>query len=243
MKLYILSLSRDGEVEEERMAGRMKRQENAEFVEWVREYRIVAIVRGLESALCERLAGALFEGGIRMMEVTFDQTGKLGEEETAGAIRGLCAAWKGKMLIGAGTVLSLQQLELAERAGASYIVTPNTSPVLIRKAKELGMGVLAGAMTPSEICEAYEAGADFVKIFPASVLGPAYIKAVQAPLGHIPMLAVGGINEKNIADYLKAGAAGAGVGGGLVSRKNVESGNLGAVRELAREYVKSVKGV
>ena len=217
------------------------KEDSREFVKWVREYRIVAIVRGLESALCDRLARALFDGGIRMMEVTFDQTGKLSQEETADAIRGLGGAWQGKMLIGAGTVLTLQQLELAKRAGASYIVTPNTNPALIRKAKEQGMGVLAGAMTPSEICEAYEAGADFVKIFPASVLGPAYIKAVQAPLGHIPMLAVGGINEKNIADYLKAGAAGAGVGGGLVSRKNVENGNLEAVRELAREYVKNIR--
>lgn len=85
-------------------------ERSCKFVKWVREYRIVAIVRGLESALCDRLAGALFDGGIRMMEVTFDQTGKLSQEETADAIRGLGGAWQGKMLIGAGTVLPFSSL-------------------------------------------------------------------------------------------------------------------------------------
>ena len=219
------------------------KEEGKVFAEWVWKYRIVAIVRGLDSALCKRLAEALFDGGIRMMEVTFDQTGRLPQEETVKAIEELRSGWDGKMRIGAGTVLSLQQLSLAEKAGASYIVTPNTNPELIRRAKELGLGVLAGAMTPSEIHTAYEAGADFVKVFPASVLGPEYIRAVQAPLGHIPMLAVGGGNERNIADYLRAGAAGAGVGGGLVSRRNVEEGRLEQIRELALKYVENSRVV
>lgn len=219
------------------------KEEGKVFAEWVWKYRIVAIVRGLDSALCKRLAEALFDGGIRMMEVTFDQTGRLPQEETVKAIEELRSGWDGKMRIGAGTVLSLQQLSLAEKAGASYIVTPNTNPELIRRAKELGLGVLAGAMTPSEIHTAYEAGADFVKVFPASVLGPEYIRAVQAPLGHIPMLAVGGVNERNIADYLRAGAAGAGVGGGLVSRRNVEEGRLEQIRELALKYVENSRVV
>lgn len=221
----------------------MKKEGNREFSEWIKKYRIVAIVRGLEGKLCGKLAEALYDGGIRLMEITFDQSGRMTEEETAEAVAKLCSVWKERMKIGAGTVLSLHQLELAENAGASYIVTPNTNPMLIREAKKMGMGVLAGAMTPSEIYSAYEAGADFVKVFPASVLGPGYLRAVRAPLGHIPMLAVGGINEKNIVEYIKAGAAGAGVGGGLVSRKNVENGNLEAVRELAREYMRNIQNI
>ena len=108
------------------------------------------------------------------------------------------------MAVGAGTVTSTALAELAHSAGAQFIVSPDTDPAVIRRTKELGMCAMPGAMTPSEIKTAYEAGADFVKVFPASVLGPEYIRAIRGPLGQIPLLSVGGVSEGNAAAFLQA---------------------------------------
>lgn len=218
-------------------------KESDRVAEWIRSYRIVAIVRGLRKEMCMKLSDALYNGGIRSMEITFDQTGSMEQGDTAESIAALRSIWGEKMKIGAGTVLSFEQLSMAREAGASYIVTPNTDPELIREAKYLGMAVLAGAMTPSEIQEAYMAGADLVKVFPAAVLGPDYIRAVMAPLGHIPILAVGGVNENNIREYIKAGALGAGVGGNLVNGKWIEEGKMEQITKLAQEYVKNASDI
>ena len=106
--------------------------------------------------------------------------------------------------------------------------------------KALGMGLYPGAFSPSEILEAWNAGADAVKVFPAGSLGPGYIKAVRAPLGHIPLMAVGGVNEKNAAEYMKAGCVGIGAGGNLVNREWIENGEWDKVTALAREFMKAV---
>ncbi|MBD5395060.1 MAG: bifunctional 4-hydroxy-2-oxoglutarate aldolase/2-dehydro-3-deoxy-phosphogluconate aldolase [Lachnospiraceae bacterium] len=215
------------------MCGKRIRQ----VIEEIRRYKIVVIVRGMEPELCSTLSEALYAGGIRLMEITFDQNGRIPFEKTKDAILTLSKMWKDKMQIGAGTVLSIQQLYMAKEAGAGYIVTPNTNPAIIREAKKLDMAVLAGAMTPSEIEEAYEAGADFVKLFPAAIVGTEYVRAVRAPLSHIPMLAVGGVNENNISDFLKTGVAGVGVGGNLVDPKLVMNRDYDKITALARQYV------
>ena len=125
-------------------------------------------------------------------------------------------------------------------AGGRYLVTPTTQPEIIRTGKALGLGIFPGAMTPSEILTAFEAGADAVKVFPASVLGPGYIKAVRAPLSHIPLMAVGGVNEKNAADFMKAGCVGLGVGGNLVNKEWIQNGEWDKITALAGEYRKAV---
>lgn len=215
----------------------MDKEQAKKVIQEIRRYKIVAIVRGMEPELCVALSEALYAGGIRLMEITFDQKGKIPFERTADAISELQKKWEDQMQIGAGTVLSMKQLYMAKEAGAGYIVTPNTNPAIIREAKKLDMAVLAGAMTPSEIEAAYEAGADLVKIFPVTAVGMEYLKAVQAPLGHIPMLAVGGVNEKNISEFLKAGMVGAGVGGNLVNPRLVMNGEFDQITALARQYV------
>ena len=144
------------------------------------------------------------------------------------------------MLVGAGTVLTEEQLLLARDGGAKYIITPNTNPALIRKVKELGLISMPGAMTPSEAVAAWENGADIVKIFPAGTLGPDYIKAIRAPLSQIPLMAVGGVNEKNCASFLAAGCCGIGVGGGLVNKEWIMNGEWDKIIALAREYRKAV---
>lgn len=132
---------------------------------------------------------------------------------------------------------------MARDAGAQYIITPNTNVELIRKVKEYGLLSFPGALTPSEIEIAYQAGADAVKVFPAGNLGPSYIKAVKAPLSHIPLMAVGGVNEKNAADFLAAGCCGIGVGGNLVNKAWIEAGEWEKIIALAQEYRKAVMQV
>lgn len=205
------------------------------------ERKIIAIVRGLEPSLLLELAQALYAGGIDLIEVTFPQNDPSRWQETANGIRTLASALNGKLMVGAGTVVTTQQLMMAYDAGARYIITPNIDTRIIHDTRKLGLVSLPGAFTPSEIAAAYDAGADMVKVFPAGSLGPGYIKAVKAPLSHVPLMAVGGINEKNAADFLRAGAAGIGVGGNLVQKDWLVQGKADQITALAKEYVQVIK--
>jgi len=207
----------------------------------VLERKLIAIVRGGDPSKITDLGKALLAGGINMIEVTFDQRSSDGFKATTDSIRTLCEQFAGEVLVGAGTVLSTEQVDLARAAGAGYIITPSTDCDVIRYAKSLGLVVMPGAMTPSEIFDAYRAGADFVKVFPAGDLGPGYIKAVSAPLSHIPLLAVGGINEKNVKDFLAVGVKGFGVGGNLVNKAWIREGRWDLITGLAAEFVKNVQ--
>ncbi|MEA4896777.1 bifunctional 4-hydroxy-2-oxoglutarate aldolase/2-dehydro-3-deoxy-phosphogluconate aldolase [Bacillota bacterium Meth-B3] len=212
-----------------------------DVMERVGKDRVIVIVRGLEPEHMLRLAEALHAGGMRLMEVTFNQARPETWKDTAAAIRAVGRHFDGEVLTGAGTVMDMEQLRMAADAGARYIVTPNTNPAIIRGIKDLGMAAFPGALTPSEIAAAHEAGADAVKVFPAGSLGPGYIKAVKAPLSHIPLMAVGGVSEKNAADFLRAGAIGVGVGGNIVNKEWIEAGEWDKITTLAKEYVKAVR--
>lgn len=208
-----------------------------EIIKNVYQSKIIAIVRGMEPQYCVRLAEALCAGGINMVEITFNQKSTDHFAATTGAIRAISEELSGKVMVGAGTVLTKEQVDLAKEAGALYIITPSTNPEVIRYAKEQGLVTMPGAMTPSEAEAAYEAGADFVKIFPTGNLGAAYVKAIKAPLSHIPFLAVGGVNEKNIAEFMNAGVVGAGVGGNLVNAEWIRNGEYEKITALAKEFV------
>ncbi|MBE5771273.1 MAG: bifunctional 4-hydroxy-2-oxoglutarate aldolase/2-dehydro-3-deoxy-phosphogluconate aldolase [Clostridiales bacterium] len=203
--------------------------------------KLIAIVRGLPGEQLEGLANALLAGGITLMEITFNQQKPETWSQTADGIRMLCEKFAGKIIAGAGTVVTQEQLTMAYEAGAKYIISPNTDEDIIRRTKELGLVSLPGAMTPSEIVVAHKAGADFVKVFPVGNLGPAYIKAIKAPLSHIQMMAVGGVNEKNADDFMRAGASGLGVGGNLVNKEWIANGEWDKITALAAEYVKAVQ--
>lgn len=209
-------------------------------LEWAQKSKIIAIVRGLSKEHMTGLAEALYAGGIDLMEVTFRQQKPETWKDTAAAIAAVDSRMNGRMLVGAGTVLSRKQLDMARDAGAKYIVTPNTNRDLIRRVKEYGLLSFPGALTPSEIVDAYEAGADAVKVFPVGNLGPSYIKAIKAPLSHIPLMAVGGVNEKNAAEFMAAGCCGIGVGGNLVNKSWIEAGEWDRITELAQAYRKAV---
>lgn len=207
-----------------------------QIIQKVLDKKIVAIVRGVYGEDCVNLARALCEGGIELLEVTFDQSKPELLERTSDTIRQLVQALGDKMIFGAGTVTTVQMLELARNAGAQFVVSPDTNEEVIKATVAAGMVSMPGALTPTEIVTAHRYGADFVKLFPAGTQGAAYLKAVTAPLNHIRILAVGGVNEKNIADFLAAGAVGAGVGGNLVNKTWIANGEFDKITALAKEF-------
>jgi len=205
--------------------------------------KIIAIVRGIPSEDVVSLAEALVAGGINCIEVTFDQTSEEKAQDTLQAISNIRKALGDRVCVGAGTVMTVAQVDQAVAAGAEYMISPNINPDVIRRTKILGKVSIPGAMTPTEVAYAYELGADIVKMFPAGVLGCGYIKAVKAPLKHIPVTAVGGVNPENCADFIRAGAVGVGVGGNLVSPQFVKEGRFAEITAIAKSYVDALEGL
>lgn len=201
--------------------------------------KIIAICRGIYGDDLLNLASALSRGGINLIEVTFDQSDPDNLKKTAEAIE-LLNTHRPEMQAGAGTVLSSAQLQAAKSAGAGFIISPNTDVAIINATKSFNLVSIPGAMTPSEIAIASQSGADFVKLFPAAQLGAAYVKAVLAPLNNVKLLATGGINDTNLAEYLKAGCVGAGIGGNLCDKKLVSAKAFDELEAIARRYTSQI---
>ena len=208
----------------------------------VKKEKLITIVRGVPKDKLIPLAEAMYSGGIRLLEITYSADGKISDEETAANIKMLAEHFDGRMHIGAGTVLTEKQVELTKNAGGKFIISPDTNENVIKKTRELGLVSMPGALTPSEIQAAHRFGADFVKLFPVCSLGSEYVKAIKAPLSHIDVLAVGGVHEKNMAEYLDAGACGFGIGSNIIDKKALSEGNYEAITELAKKFVSVVKG-
>lgn len=202
--------------------------------------KIVAIIRGVSSENIVPVGEALYRGGIRFMEVTFNAASLQASEDTLESIRRLREHMVPDMHIGAGTVLTVIQAELACDAGAEFIISPDTNPEVIRRTKELALLSMPGALTPTEVQTAWTAGADVIKIFPASAVGPGYFKALQAPLSQVKLAAVGGVDDTNIRSFCKAGAAAFGIGGSLVSSDRVSRKAWDEIETAARLYVTEI---
>ena len=211
------------------------------IIQKVLDKKIVAIVRGVYGEDALGLAKALYAGGVELLEVTFDQSKPEALEQTSDTIRMLVEELGDKMAFGAGTVTSLEMLELAKNAGAQFIVSPDTNEEVIKATVAGGMVSMPGALSPTEIVTAYRYGADFVKVFPTANLGASYIKAIRGPINHIRLLAVGGVNEKNIGEFLKAGVNGAGVGGNLVNKEWIKNGEFDKITALAEEFCRNAQ--
>lgn len=208
---------------------------NQEILYSIETRKIIVIVRRTYGDQLLKLARALYEGGIRLMEVTFDQSDPTCLTKTADAIRMLSENFT-DMYFGAGTVLNRDQVDAAVHAGASFIISPNTNPDVIRYTKELGLISIPGAMTPSEILAAHDAGADIVKLFPAIDLGLAYVKNIRGPISHVKLLATAGVNEENFGDFLKAGYIGAGISGRLTDKAVLMSGQFSELTSRAQAF-------
>ena len=204
--------------------------------------KIIVIVRGVKKEHLVPLAEAMYQGGIKLLEVTYSANGSISDEETAENIKILAEHFDGKMAIGAGTVLTEKQVELTKKAGGKFIISPDSYDKVIKKSIELDLVSIPGALTPTEIQSASRLGADYVKLFPITNLGVSYFKAVKAPLSHVKFLAVGGVDESNMAEYLKAGISGFGIGSNIVDKKLIENGEFDKITELAKKYVSVVKG-
>ncbi len=214
-----------------------------ELIKQIEKEKIIAIVRGVDPEKCVKVAQALYDGGIRFVEVTFNQKDPASFEKTAEAIRAICEAFAGRMQVGAGTVTTPEQVELAARAGAGYIISPDVNAAVIHKTLELGLVSMPGGLTPTEIMTAHHAGADFVKVFPVGALGVSYLKAVMAPISHVKLLAVGGVNEENAAQYIRAGMRGVGVGGNLANKDWIAAGEYDKITRTAQKLVQAVKDI
>ena len=213
-----------------------------DVIQSVRARKVVAIIRGFAPDVCLKLAETYAKGGIGLVEVTFNQKAPETWKDTATAIAAIRGRFAGDVRVGAGTVLTAEQLTLCEQAGGEYMITPNVNVDLIRDCVRRGLVAMPGALTPSEAVAAHDAGASFVKIFPAGSLGPGYVKALVAPLGHIPFLAVGGISPDNVADFMAAGCVGAGVGGNLTNKAWIAAGEWDRITDVARRLVAGVAG-
>ena len=207
-----------------------------DFSAAMEEYRLIAILRGIPGEMLPDVLDLLYEGGIRLAEITYDATEAVPAAETAARIAMAASRMEGKMYIGAGTVLHTQQLRLTKEAGGTFIISPHTDVQLIAETKALGLVSIPGAMTVSEIVAAHHAGADYIKVFPVSSLGPDFLTQVHGPLPHIPLLAVSGVGLADIPAYLRAGAAGFGIGGAICNRKLCLAGDLDAIRTNAAAY-------
>lgn len=204
------------------------------------EEKLVVIVRGIKSESIIPLAEAMYAGGIRALELTYNASNPEEDVEVAENIRKLTEHFGDEMMIGAGTVLTTKQVELTKEAGGKFIISPNVNKKVIERTCELDMVSIPGALTPTESVDAYEAGADFVKLFPITNLGSGYVKAMKAPLSHIRFLGVGGIDENNMNEYLKAGVCGFGIGSNIVNKKLIEAGKFAEITELARVYTSRI---
>ena len=206
----------------------------------VLENKIIVIVRGVAQDKLIPLAQAMYEGGIRLLEITFSADGSTSDEATRDNIKMLVDHFGDRLHIGAGTVLTEKQVELVKEAGGKFIISPDTNERVIKRTRELSLVSMPGALTPTEIMAAHTAGADFVKLFPVSSLGAEYVKAVKAPLSHVKLLAVGGIHDKNMAEYIKAGVCGFGIGSNITDKALINAGDFEKITYLARKYVNAL---
>ena len=212
-----------------------------ETISAIEKEKLIVIVRGVEREHLIPLAEAMYAGGVRLMEITYDASEKVSDEEIAENIAMLTSHFGDRMIIGAGTVLTEYQVDLTMKAGGRFIISPNTDRDVIWRTRVMEMVSIPGALTPTEVQTAHTWGADFVKLFPIGSMGTDYLKAISAPLSHVRFLAVGGIDQTNVKTYLKAGAKGFGIGSGIVKKEWLHDGNYAEITKLAREYVLAIE--
>jgi len=196
---------------------------------------IVAVIRAESPDSLVDVAEALVAGGVEVMEVTFTVP------RATQVLEKVAERLGDKILLGAGTVLDPETARAAMLAGAEFIVSPAVNVEVIELCRRYSKLVMPGALTPTEVVTAWQAGADIVKIFPSELTGAKYIKALKAPLPHIRMMPTGGVNLDTAEEFLKAGACALGIGGSLVEPKAVASGDLKRIESLARQYVEIAK--
>lgn len=211
-----------------------------QFVKEYLENKVIVVCRGVAEEEIVNVAQAMYDGGIRFMEVPFNQADPESFAETARKIKAVKEGLGGKMHVGAGTVITLEQVELAKNAGAEIIVSPTMDEEIIVATKKAGLVSMPGCATPSEMVKAYNLGADLIKLFPASMVTMKTIKEISVPLNHLPLVCFGGVNAENIREVLAAGVVGVGMGGAVLSKEAVESKDYAKITALAKAVTEQI---
>lgn len=202
----------------------------------IRDLGLIPVVRAASGDEAMRAVDAIREGGVDVLEITMTVPGAVR------VIEQLADRYGDQVLVGAGTVLDAETARACLLAGARFIVSPSLNLDTISLCRRYGVAVMPGALTPTEVVTAWQAGADMVKVFPCGALGgPSYIKSLKAPLPQIEMVPTGGVNLKTAADFIRAGSAALGVGADLVDTRALQAGDAASVTAKAREFVALVR--
>lgn len=207
----------------------------ADILKTLGDCKLVSIVRGVEEKDALATADALYQGGIRAIEITMNTTGALR------MIEKVKDSFEDKMMIGAGTVLDSENAANAITAGADFILSPTLSLKVIETCNRYSKLAVPGVLTPTEILTAWEAGAQLVKVFPARVFGPKYIKDIKGPLPQVEIMPVGGVSLENASDFIKNGAYALGIGTALVNPEWTSKGDFDKLIKAAEAFVSAVK--
>ena len=202
--------------------------------------RLMVLARGVRKDVLVKGVGAIADAGVTVFESTFDHRREDCVAENADKIVALVKEFGSRMAIGAGTVLTVDEVRAAHDVGATFIVSPDSDPEVIAETKRLGMVSIPGAMTPTEIKRAYALGADIVKLFPADDLGYHYIQNLKGPLPHIPLMATGGVNPKTIPEFLSRGIMAVGTGITIFRPDLVEAEDYEGIKKLAKDHIEAI---
>jgi len=208
----------------------------SEVIKQIKDTGLIPVVRATSADEAMSAIDAIREGGVSVLEITMTVPGAVG------VIEQLTKKYGSDVLVGAGTVLDAETARACMLSGAQFIVSPALNMETIECCRRYGVAVMPGALTPTEIVQAWTAGADLVKVFPAGALGGAsYLKALKAPLPHIELVPTGGVSLKTAADFIKAGASALGVGADLVDLKAIRDGQASVITERAKQFVQIVR--
>jgi 2-dehydro-3-deoxyphosphogluconate aldolase/(4S)-4-hydroxy-2-oxoglutarate aldolase len=199
-------------------------------LEKVKALGLLAVIRGPSPDMTLKMVDALVEAGVVGIEITYSTP------QAAQVVRDLNEKYNDSILLGMGTLTKPGQATEAKGAGAKFIVSPHTSISLAQAMVESGLLVMMGALTPSEVVQAYELGSDIVKIFPGSLGGPKYMKSLRGPLPHIPMMPTGGVSATNVGNWFNAGAVAVGAGSALCPTNMAKEGRFEEITMIAREF-------
>lgn len=206
-------------------------------LEYIKQQGLMVIFRGVDLSLIPYLTRAIYDGGVRVVEVTFDPSDPNTAEKTALAIRAIYETMGDKMLVGAGTVIDEKYVVAAKEAGAKFLLAPDVNTDIIKLTKQMGIISIPGAFTPTEVMTAYRAGADIVKLFPITKDDIGYLVNITRPLSHVPFLCTGGVNPDTIGDFFKAGACAVGTGISILRPDLIANRDFKGITELTKFHI------
>jgi 2-dehydro-3-deoxyphosphogluconate aldolase/(4S)-4-hydroxy-2-oxoglutarate aldolase len=200
-----------------------------EFIKIV-DAGVIAVIRGSSPELTVKTVDALVTGGVNAIEITYSTP------NAVEVVRELHEKYADKIILGMGTLTELHQPEEAKEAGASFLVSPICEETLVKKMVESGLFVMAGALTPTEVFQAYRLGSDVVKVFPGSLAGPSYLKALKGPFPYIKTMPTGGVSKDNVREWFAAGAIAVGAGSELCPSEMIKTGRFAEISEIAHDF-------